>query len=235
MLVVKEEEVTKTVFNNRSSDEENSLANDRFMKGKGYHAVPPPLTGNYMPPKSDLSFAGLDDSIYKFKISETVTSLTNDEKDTLKTSTTFVEKTKEVRTKFALLVKIILSQRCINVSQRHTNISQQSCDSYARMVPAAAKVKKHVVPTPVLTQSKLVPITAVRLVYTVVPKPTVTRPRQAKPVVTKPTSPPRRHINHRPSPKASTFPLKVTAVRAPLVNAVKGVQKNKNGSLNVQS
>nr|GEW52864.1 reverse transcriptase domain-containing protein [Tanacetum cinerariifolium] len=43
---------------------------------------------------------------------------------------------------FALLVKIILSQRCINVSQRHINNSQQSCDSYARMVPAAAKVKE---------------------------------------------------------------------------------------------
>nr|GEW14450.1 hypothetical protein [Tanacetum cinerariifolium] len=44
---------------------------------------------------------------------------------------------------FALLVKIILSQRCINVSQRHINNSQQLCDSYARMVPAAAKVKEH--------------------------------------------------------------------------------------------
>nr|GEY22991.1 hypothetical protein [Tanacetum cinerariifolium] len=59
-----EEEVTETVFDNRSSDEENSLANDRFKKSKGYHAVPPPLTGNYMPPKSDVSFAELDDSIY---------------------------------------------------------------------------------------------------------------------------------------------------------------------------
>nr|GEW96575.1 putative ribonuclease H-like domain-containing protein [Tanacetum cinerariifolium] len=63
-----EEEVTETVFNNRSSDEENSLANDRFKKGEEYHAVPPPLTENYMPPKSDVSFAGLDDSIYTFKI-----------------------------------------------------------------------------------------------------------------------------------------------------------------------
>nr|GEU30194.1 hypothetical protein [Tanacetum cinerariifolium] len=43
---------------------------------------------------------------------------------------------------FALLVKIILSQRCINVSQRHINNSQQLCDSYARMVPAAAKIKE---------------------------------------------------------------------------------------------
>nr|GFB35439.1 hypothetical protein [Tanacetum cinerariifolium] len=80
-----EEEVTETVFDNRSSDEENSLANDWFKKGKGFHAVPPSLTGNYMPPKPDLSFVGLDDSIYKLKISETVTSLSKDVKDASET------------------------------------------------------------------------------------------------------------------------------------------------------
>nr|GEW11476.1 hypothetical protein [Tanacetum cinerariifolium] len=92
------EEVTETVFDNRSSDEENSLANDRFKKGEGFHAVPPLLTGNYMPPKPDLSFARLDDSIYKFRISETVTSLSKDVKDAPETSTAFIEKPKEVRT-----------------------------------------------------------------------------------------------------------------------------------------
>nr|GEU35676.1 hypothetical protein [Tanacetum cinerariifolium] len=97
VLDVKEEEVTETVFDNRLSDEENSIANDQFKKGKGYHTVPPPLTGIYMPPKRDLSFAGLDDFIYKFKISETVTSLTKDVKDAPDTSTAFVEKPKEVR------------------------------------------------------------------------------------------------------------------------------------------
>nr|GEU69505.1 hypothetical protein [Tanacetum cinerariifolium] len=50
----------------------------------------------------------------------------------------------------------------------------------------------------------------------------VTRPRPAKPIFTKPHSPPRSHINHSPSLKASTFPPKVTAVKAPMVNAVKG-------------
>nr|GFA87541.1 hypothetical protein [Tanacetum cinerariifolium] len=60
VLNIKEEEVTKTVFNNRSSDEKNSVANDRFKKGEGYHAVPLPLTGNYIPPKPDLD----DDSIF---------------------------------------------------------------------------------------------------------------------------------------------------------------------------
>nr|GEY15105.1 hypothetical protein [Tanacetum cinerariifolium] len=97
VLDIIEEEVTETMFDNRSSDEENSLANDRFKKSKGYHAVPPPLTGNYMPLKSDVSFAGLDESIYKFKISEKVASLTKDEKDAPKTSIACVEKPKEDR------------------------------------------------------------------------------------------------------------------------------------------
>nr|GFC77143.1 hypothetical protein [Tanacetum cinerariifolium] len=49
-------------------------------------------------------------------------------------------------------------------------------------------------------------------------------PTQAKTAVTEPNSPPRRNINHSPSPKASNFPLKVTALKAPMVNVVKGVQ-----------
>nr|GEW27893.1 hypothetical protein [Tanacetum cinerariifolium] len=99
----KNEEVTMTVFDNRSSVKENSLANDRFKKGEGYHAVPPPITGNYMPPKSDLSFAGLDDSIYKFKISETATGLTKDEIGAPETSTACVDKPKEDRSSAPLI------------------------------------------------------------------------------------------------------------------------------------
>nr|GEV88838.1 hypothetical protein [Tanacetum cinerariifolium] len=86
--------------------------------------------------------------------------------------------------------------------------------------------QRHVVLTAVLTKSKLVPLTAARPVTTIVSQTHVTRPRQAKPVVTKPHSPPRRHINRRPSSKPSNFPLKVTTVKAPTVNAVKGVQGN---------
>nr|GFD31055.1 hypothetical protein [Tanacetum cinerariifolium] len=98
-----EEEVTETVFDNRSSDEENSLANDRFKKSEGHHAFPSPLTGKYMPPKSDLSFARLNDSIYKFKISEIVTSLTTDEKDAPETSTACVKNPKEDRSSTSLI------------------------------------------------------------------------------------------------------------------------------------
>nr|GEX58031.1 hypothetical protein [Tanacetum cinerariifolium] len=95
---------------------------------------------------------------------------------------------------------------------------------YARMTHP--NPQRHVVPTTVLTKSKLVPLTAARPVTTAVPQHHVTRLRPAKTVVTKPYSPPRRNINQRPSPKPSNFSLKVTIVKAPMFNAVKGVQGN---------
>nr|GEV68659.1 uncharacterized mitochondrial protein AtMg00810-like [Tanacetum cinerariifolium] len=40
------------------SEENNNQANDRYKEGEVYHAVPPPYTGNFMPPRPDLSFTG---------------------------------------------------------------------------------------------------------------------------------------------------------------------------------
>ncbi|GJR43530.1 ribonuclease H-like domain-containing protein [Tanacetum coccineum] len=85
-----ESEVVHSVFNSRESDVDDSLVNDRFKIGKGFHAVPPPYTRNYMPSRPDLSFAGLDDSVYKTKVSETETSIS-------KTSKDIIEKPKTVR------------------------------------------------------------------------------------------------------------------------------------------
>ncbi|GKA20356.1 ribonuclease H-like domain-containing protein [Tanacetum coccineum] len=74
----------------RESDVNDSLINDRFKTGEGFHAVPPPYTGNYMPSRPNLSFAGLDDYVYKTKMSETETSIS-------KTSKDIVEKPKTIR------------------------------------------------------------------------------------------------------------------------------------------
>nr|GEZ48603.1 hypothetical protein [Tanacetum cinerariifolium] len=74
------------------------------------------------------------------------------------------------------------------------------------------------VPAAILTQSKPVPITVVRPVSTDVPKTSVTRPKQVKPIVTKTKSPNRRYINHSQSPNASNSPPRVTAVKAPVGN-----------------
>ncbi|GKC84386.1 hypothetical protein Tco_1140103 [Tanacetum coccineum] len=48
-----ESEVVHSVINNRESDVDDTLVNDRFKTGKGFHAVPPPYTRNYMPSRSD--------------------------------------------------------------------------------------------------------------------------------------------------------------------------------------
>ncbi|GJX33771.1 ribonuclease H-like domain-containing protein [Tanacetum coccineum] len=87
---INESEVAHSVFNNRESDMDDSPVNERFKTGKGFHAVPPPYTGNYMPSRPDLSFAGLDDFLYKTKVIENETSIS-------KTSKDIIEKPKTVR------------------------------------------------------------------------------------------------------------------------------------------
>ncbi|GKA20331.1 ribonuclease H-like domain-containing protein [Tanacetum coccineum] len=92
-------EVFESAFDSSVNEikEENNQVNDRFKKVEGYHAVPPPYTGNYMPSRPDLSFAGLDDSIYKTNVSETITSVPRNESTTSKSSKDSLEQLKGVR------------------------------------------------------------------------------------------------------------------------------------------
>ncbi|GJS81916.1 hypothetical protein Tco_0748457 [Tanacetum coccineum] len=80
---INKNEVVHSVFNSRESDVDDSPVNDIFKTGEGFHAVPPPYTGNYMPLRPDLSFVGLDDSVYKTKVSETITAASKTSKDNL--------------------------------------------------------------------------------------------------------------------------------------------------------
>ncbi|GKC62806.1 hypothetical protein Tco_1095404 [Tanacetum coccineum] len=54
------DEALLSVFDTHSSDIEDAPLYDRFAKVDGMHAVPPPMTGNYMPPGPDIE---IDDSI----------------------------------------------------------------------------------------------------------------------------------------------------------------------------
>ncbi|GJZ04878.1 hypothetical protein Tco_0538153, partial [Tanacetum coccineum] len=70
-------------------------ANDRFSKADGYHVVPPPITGNFLTPRADISFAGLDEYAIRKKIIESKTTELNTNTSKSKTSET-VGKTNEV-------------------------------------------------------------------------------------------------------------------------------------------
>ncbi|GKA24973.1 retrovirus-related pol polyprotein from transposon TNT 1-94 [Tanacetum coccineum] len=65
-----------SIFDGRSSDDEHIPENDRFSKN-GYKAVPPPITGNFLTPRADISFAGLDEYAIRNKIIESQTTELN--------------------------------------------------------------------------------------------------------------------------------------------------------------
>ncbi|GJV21230.1 hypothetical protein Tco_1370250 [Tanacetum coccineum] len=91
-------EISMSVFEVRSSDEEMTPANDRFSKADGYHVVPPPITGNFLTPRADISFAGLDKYAIRKKIikSKTNTSKSKTSETVGKTNEVNIEKPKSV-------------------------------------------------------------------------------------------------------------------------------------------
>ncbi|GJR25461.1 hypothetical protein Tco_1101693 [Tanacetum coccineum] len=84
-------ELFNSVFDSCSSDGDDNQTNDRFKKDNGYHVIPPPLTRNYMPSLADLSFIGLDDSVYRPIANKTSASVSQIETSTSQTSNTSVE------------------------------------------------------------------------------------------------------------------------------------------------
>nr|GEW99949.1 putative ribonuclease H-like domain-containing protein [Tanacetum cinerariifolium] len=144
----------------------------RYHSEDGYHDIPPPYTGTFMPPISDLVFhdePNVNETVHTaFNVELSPTKPDKDLSYTHRPSTPIIK-------------------NCVSDSE----------DDSKAEIPHNA------------------PIT------TAVPKPHVTRPRQAKTIVTKPHSPPKRNINHSSSPKASNFLSKVTTTNAHRVNDVK--------------
>ncbi|GJX50540.1 hypothetical protein Tco_0277385, partial [Tanacetum coccineum] len=66
-----------SIFDGRSSDEDSTSANDRSSKAEGYKVVPPPITGNFLTPRADIAFAGLDEYAIRNKIIESQTTKLN--------------------------------------------------------------------------------------------------------------------------------------------------------------
>nr|GEW38364.1 hypothetical protein [Tanacetum cinerariifolium] len=62
-----ENEVFESVFDSRPCDVKDSHVNDKFAQVERMHAVPPPMIGIYMPPKSNF---GIDESKFKYGCSD---------------------------------------------------------------------------------------------------------------------------------------------------------------------
>ncbi|GJZ93122.1 retrovirus-related pol polyprotein from transposon TNT 1-94 [Tanacetum coccineum] len=57
------DQISESVFMNKKSEIENQPLYDRFVTAEGMHAVPPPMTGNYMPSGPDVE---VDDSKFTY-------------------------------------------------------------------------------------------------------------------------------------------------------------------------
>nr|GEV60403.1 hypothetical protein [Tanacetum cinerariifolium] len=267
---------------------------DEYKLGEGYHVVPPPYTGTFMPPKPDLIFYDVPTA------HETVPTVLNVKPSTTKPNKylshsnrpsapiiedwfsdsedesesepmptqkapSFVQTYEHVKTPRPSVKPVehpILAgklRKYIPKSRGHRyswnrkacfickslTYLIKDCDYYEKKMvqkPVRNHAMKgnhqyyarmthphphrHVVPTSVLTRSRLVPLTAARPVSTDVPQTNVQHQRPTKHGVNKAHSPIRRLINLRSSPKNSNFHQKVTTIKANQVNAVKGAKGN---------
>ncbi|GJX72774.1 hypothetical protein Tco_0309945 [Tanacetum coccineum] len=137
-----EKKVLESVFDSRSSDVEDSPVNDRFAKVEGMHAVPPPMTGIYMPSKSDF---GIDESkLYIW--SKTVKNCVSDAKTTL-----------------AILLEIVTSMRKEWLKQVELNKQKGKGTSQGENRPVWNNVQRlnhqnKFVPKAVLTKTGIIPV-----------------------------------------------------------------------------
>nr|GFB66607.1 hypothetical protein [Tanacetum cinerariifolium] len=224
---------------------------DRFQPSDGYHAIPSPYTGTFMPPKLDLVFntalTAVETDHPAFNVQLSPTKPEQDLSYPNKPSAPIIEdwhdgpsiSTKPASLKPTSPGKIRNIKACFVYKSVDHLI--KDCDYHANKMAqpiprnhahrgnhkqygllSHTNPQKHMVPAAILTQSKPVYITAVRSVSVDVPKIKVTRPRHAKQIVTKSNSPIRKHITCSSSPKISNSPPRVTAVQAPVVSAAQG-------------
>ncbi|GJX91530.1 ribonuclease H-like domain-containing protein [Tanacetum coccineum] len=178
-------EISLSVFDVRSSDEESTPANDRSSKADGYHVVPPPITGNFLTPRADISFAGLDEYAIRKKIIESkTTDLNTKTSETVgNTNKVNVEKPKSVNESVVSTPNINKDKVIIEdwnsddeddvseVSPVKTNETQIAKTQQEGLLSHNAMRTNHqnfsnsrrnFAPTAVLTKSGLVPISAAR-------------------------------------------------------------------------
>nr|GFA63552.1 hypothetical protein [Tanacetum cinerariifolium] len=237
-----------------SSDSDNdswppSNLYDRFVPSGGYHAVPPPMTGTFMPPKPDLvpSAPIIEDWVSDSE-EEALPQVTKD-------VPSFAQSPELVKTPRhtgllspppkSVAPSVPLSPKSPSkgskknkktcfVCKSKTHLIKD-CDFHARILAqksyASRDIHKHHAPmnhsqfflhkvyAPAPSRSQSVLTAAARTISAVQPKFSKTRPNIAPYAVSKSKSPLRRPFIRHPSPKPSISPPRVNAAKPSAVSA----------------
>nr|GEW54637.1 hypothetical protein [Tanacetum cinerariifolium] len=191
---------------------------DRFVPSGGYHAVPPPLTGTFMPPKPDLVFHTPPSDENEHLAFNVQISPTKPEQDlSSRPSTPIIEDWAPI----PVAPSVPLSSNPHSKGFRRT---KKACFVY--------KSVDHLIKDYDFHARKLAHRTYAsrdihkQTVSAVTPIFSMTRPKLASHAVSKSKSPLRRHLPCRPSSNSSNSPLRVTAAKASAVS----VAKDKKGT-----
>nr|GEX18588.1 retrovirus-related Pol polyprotein from transposon TNT 1-94 [Tanacetum cinerariifolium] len=219
---------------------------DRFVPSGGYHDVPSPVTGTFMPPKPDLVFRTppFDENEHLAFNEDDMPRVSKDVPSFAQSS----ELVKSPRHSVALTVPLR--------SNPHSNGSRRTkkacfvcksvdhlikdCDFHARKLAhktyASRDIHKqyapvnhskfplHKVPTAAPPQSQSVLTTAAKTVSAVKLIFSMTRPKLASHAISKSKSPLKRHLPRHLSSNPRNSPLRVTAAKASAVSAAQDKQ-----------
>nr|GEX78994.1 putative ribonuclease H-like domain-containing protein [Tanacetum cinerariifolium] len=207
--------------------------NDRYKPGEGYHAVPPLYTGTFLPLKPDLviiNYHNSSDSVANvFNVESSTNEPSKDMSKTLRPDAPIVEdwiSDSKDETKIESVPKQresssvksfdhVKSSRESSKKVKHpkqsANLETNNQKSRVRMTDPHSN--RNVVPTAVLTRSRLVSLNAAKPVPTAITQLTIKSTWLVKHVVNKAHSPVRRLINQRTATKNSNFNKKVTTVK----------------------
>nr|GEW30519.1 putative ribonuclease H-like domain-containing protein [Tanacetum cinerariifolium] len=183
------------------------LKSDKFQPSGGYHVVPPPITGSFMPPKPDLVFNNTPLSHTTRPSAPIIEDWVSDSEDESETKApqfvpSFVQSSEQVKSPKHTVQPIKTSIPATTPALASPK-STSSGKRRNRKTNGSTHTKELCTQGPV---SAVVPIIM------------MTRPRLAHPIVTKYKPPIRRHITRILSPKTSNSPLRVTAHQAPVGN-----------------
>nr|GEX75010.1 putative ribonuclease H-like domain-containing protein [Tanacetum cinerariifolium] len=195
---------------------------DRFQPSGRYHVVPPPYTGTFMPPKPDFVFntapTAVETDHLAFNVQLSPTKPKQDLSHTTRPSSPII-KDWQIETTIPAATHVPASPKSNSSGQRRIRKACFVCKSVDHLIKDYDyHTKKMAQPTlrNYAHRGHHKPVSAA------LPNILVTRPKHAHQVVTKFKSPIRRHITCSPSSRTSNSPSRVTAVQAPVVNAVQG-------------
>nr|GFB18276.1 hypothetical protein [Tanacetum cinerariifolium] len=212
---------------------------DRFVLSGGYHAVPPSITGTFMPPKPDLLFHTPPSDENEQLAFNVQLSPTKPEQDLSSGPSAPITEdwvfnseeddmphvSKNVPS-FAQSSELVKSPRHSDCDFHARKLAQRpyaSRDIHTQYAPMNhSKFPLHNVSAAAPPKSQSVLTTAARTVSAVKPKNFKTRPILASHAVSKSKSPLKRHLPQHPSLHSSNSPPRVTDAKAFVVSAPQG-------------